>query len=268
MELLRPVNGVMAVIGVIVGAALGGVNFLESPIQLATAAAVAFLISGAGMTLNDYFDFEIDFINRPNRPLTSGRIIANSAITWAAILYGIAICLSLFVLNPALTSLAVVNIILTFTYAWWLKRTAAGNFIVSWLVASTFIFGALLGTVSFSVVAVAGMAFFVNISREIAKSIEDFGGDKAKGANTLAVSVGRDVAIWLSLAFMFIGIGLSAVPYMMAELGPGYALLIVPSDIFALWAGWKLFNNASHAQRLLKIAMILALGAFLLGLVF
>lgn len=268
MELLRPVNGIMAIIGVIIGAALGGVDFFEFQVQLAVAAAVVFLISGAGMVLNDYFDLKIDSINRPDRPLTSGRVKVNSAVIWAAILYGMAMGLSLFFLNPALSSLAIINIIVTFVYAWWIKRTAAGNFAVSWLVASTFIFGALLGTVSFSVVAVAGMAFFINVSREVTKSIEDYKGDKVNGANTLVVSLGRDVAILLSLASMFIGIGLSVVPYVMGKLGYGYVLLIIPSDVLALWAGWKMFRDAGHSQRLLKFAMVLALGAFLLGLVF
>jgi len=267
MELLRPVNGIMAIVGVIIGAALGGVGFLPPPTELLVAALVVFLISGAGMTLNDFFDFEIDFMNRPARPLSSGRISANSAITWAAVLYGIAIGLSILVLRWELTVLAAINIGVTFAYGWRLKRTAAGNFIVSWLVASTFIFGALLGELTSSVIAVASMAFTINTAREIIKAVEDYKGDKANGAKTFVVAIGRDVAIWLSIALLFVGIGLSVVPYILGALGAGYLLLIVPSDAMAVWGGWLAFKDSGKAQRYVKYSMIVTLAAFALGLI-
>ncbi|MFH0829651.1 MAG: geranylgeranylglycerol-phosphate geranylgeranyltransferase [Candidatus Aenigmatarchaeota archaeon] len=268
MELLRPVNGAMAIAGVIIGAALGGVGFMPPPTELLIAALVSFLISGAGMTLNDYFDFRIDFMNRPNRPLPSGRISTNAAMSWAAILYGTAIGFSVFALPWQLTSLAAMNILATFLYAWWLKRTAVGNFMVSWLVASTFIFGAMLGVINPAVVAVAGMAFTINLSREIIKSLEDVKGDKVNGAKTFVVAIGRDAAEWASLSFLFIGIGMSIVPYVLGQLKFGYLLLIIPSDLLAAWAGWQTFENTGKAQKYVKYAMILALVAFALGLVF
>ncbi len=268
MELLRPVNGAMAVFGVVVGAALGGVSFMPPPLQLFLASLVAFLISGAGMTLNDYYDFRIDFMNRPNRPLPSGKVTMGSAITWATAMYVFAFVISVFTLKWTLLFMVILNTATTYAYAWWLKRTALGHFVVSWLVASTFIFGALLGDLTMGVIAVAGMAFTVNLSREMTKAVEDYGGDRANGAKTLVVALGLDVAKWLALAFVFAGKGFSVVPYVLGELGNGYLALIIPSDALAAWAGWKIFENAGHAQRLLKMAMLLALGAFALGLFF
>ena len=35
---------------------------------------VVFFITGAGNAINDYFDLEIDRVNRPRRPIPSGRM--------------------------------------------------------------------------------------------------------------------------------------------------------------------------------------------------
>ena len=36
-------------------------------------------LSGSGMVINDFYDYEIDKINRPERPIPRGSIILNQA---------------------------------------------------------------------------------------------------------------------------------------------------------------------------------------------
>jgi geranylgeranylglycerol-phosphate geranylgeranyltransferase len=265
LEILRPVNGLMAVLAVTLGAFFAGVPFAPIPSEFFMAAIIAFLVSGAGMSLNDYFDYRIDQVNQPDRPVPSGRMSRQAALNYAAALYGGAVALAFLTLNIGLLVLTAVNIILTVSYAWKLKRTAVGHFIVSWLVASTFLYGALLAGVPQIVWYIAALAFAVNLARETTKAIEDYKGDKAMGARTLPIVLGMDVAEWLALSFVFLGIALSPLPYIMSGLKNGYLVLILAADAALAWSGWLIFKQPRTAQKWIKIAMGLALAAVLVG---
>ena len=95
------------------------------------------------MVINDYYDYEIDKINRPKRPLPSGKISKKNALIYAVILFTIANIIALY-LNFYMLGLALFNTFIAFVYSWKLKkRLLMGNVLVSWLVASTFFFGSL-----------------------------------------------------------------------------------------------------------------------------
>ena len=68
IEILRPVNAVMAVITVILMALIAG----RFDVDVLLACVVVFTATGAGNVINDYFDHEIDRVNRPSRPIPSG----------------------------------------------------------------------------------------------------------------------------------------------------------------------------------------------------
>lgn len=76
-------------------------DFLSSPFQfreimifLAVSMAGVSMIYCAGMVLNDYCDQEIDAIERPNRPIPSGRASSASALGWAITLFTLGVLLS------------------------------------------------------------------------------------------------------------------------------------------------------------------------------
>ena len=46
---------------------------------------VGFFLSGSAMISNDYFDLEVDRVNRPERPLPSGRVTVTSVRLGAAV---------------------------------------------------------------------------------------------------------------------------------------------------------------------------------------
>ena len=52
---------------------------------------VVFLVSGAGNAINDYFDIKIDSINRPERPIPSGRVKAKEAFYFSYLLFALAL---------------------------------------------------------------------------------------------------------------------------------------------------------------------------------
>ena len=99
------------------------------------------MITGAGNVVNDYYDREIDAVNRPKRPIPSGRISPKSALNYSLILFA-AGCLLAALVNQLCLLVAAFNSAILFFYARNLKTTPlAGNLCVAYLTGSTFLFG-------------------------------------------------------------------------------------------------------------------------------
>ena len=83
VEIIRPGNVIMAIIAVILVAILA--KSVDIPIILAMLAV--FFAMSAGNVINDYFDYKIDLINKPQRPIPSGRISLDNAKNYAYLLF-------------------------------------------------------------------------------------------------------------------------------------------------------------------------------------
>jgi len=263
LEILRPFNGLMSVFAVFIAAML--VNFFV-PYQLLLAFLVVFLISGAGMVINDYFDYDVDKVNRPKRPIPSGRISRDVALAYAIVLFLIANFIVLF-LNFYMFILAIFNTVINIAYSWKLKKIVlVGNFTVSWLVASTFLFGSLLkGIITATVLILFLMAFSSNVGREIAKSIEDVKGDMKRKVNSLSTVTNRYFAGWIAVIFILFAIIFSPLPYMFGLLSVKYIYLVIIADIIFAFSCFTIFISPKKSQKMMKIAMFIALIAFLIG---
>ena len=266
-EIIRPLNCLMAGFAVLIGAmvASGGPFTLDIYFGL----VIAFIIAGAGFIINDYYDFDVDSVNRPHRPLPSGRISLVWAYRYALLLFGAGILLSVLINVYALT-IVVCNSLLLYTYARSIKKRGGieKNLTVSYLVASPFLFGgAVVGNVTptLFLVLLAGLA---NTSREIVKDIEDFEGDRLF-AMTLPTKIGFDKSAKLAGGFMLAAILLSPLPYIMGILGRYYLFFVSIANVlfFTSFAFSRniTVQNAKRTQRFIKLGMFLALFAFLIG---
>jgi geranylgeranylglycerol-phosphate geranylgeranyltransferase len=264
LEILRPLNGLIAVFAVFVAAML--VNFLI-PYQLLLAFWVVFLISSGGMVINDYFDYEIDRINRPKRPIPSGRISRKNALIYAIALFLIANVIALF-LNFYKFTLAFLNTIINIIYSWKLKkRTLIGNLFVSWLAASTFLFGSLLNeTITVTILILFLIAFSSNVGREITKTIEDIKGDRNRGVKSLPLVAGKNFAGLIAMIFILFAIFFSPLPYMLNLLSINYLYIVILADIIFAFSCFLIFILPKKSQKLMKIAMFVAIIAFLTGI--
>jgi len=262
LEILRPFNGLMSVFAVFVAAML--VNFFI-PYQLLLAFLVVFLVSGAGMVINDYFDYTIDKINRPKRPIPSGKISRKTALTYSMVLFLIANFIALF-LNFYMFVLVVFNTIVSIVYSWKLKKILlVGNFVVSWLVASIFIFGSLFRGITATILILFLIAFSSNTGREIAKSIEDIKGDVKRKVNSLPIVANRYFAGWIAAIFILFAIIFSPLPYIFGLLTVKYIYLVILADIVFAFSCFTTFISPDKSQKMMKIAMFIALIAFLIG---
>jgi len=167
-------------------------------INLVLGVITYFFLAGSGMTINDIYDIEIDKINRPSRPIPSGRVSSYQAKQ----LYVITLLLGLFfaVINSLIHTINVLTIILAglfglmgWIYAKWGKKSGfLGNLLVSVSFSIGLIYGALLNSQNIPpyIFFFFLTSFFLLLSRELIKGCEDIEGDQTKGVKTLAITIG------------------------------------------------------------------------------
>ncbi len=258
-EILRPFNCMMAAAAAIIGLAIaGGVT----PKAAALIFLAVFLVTGAGNTVNDYYDRNIDAINRPGRPIPSGRIGPQAALHYSLALF-VAGCILAGNVSSICLVLAAFNSALLFLYARSLKATPlAGNVCVAFLTGSTFLFGgAAAGSAGLLANRIPfALSFLISMSREIAKDIEDMAGDRAGGARTLPLMAGERLSAGLAAAFALVAVALS----FFAPFGHLYMVIVIVADLFFMLSVRMIVRgDASGAQKALKKGMAVALAAFL-----
>lgn len=266
LSALRPVNCLMAALAIFIGIILAGGFYpaIFFPAGL-YAIAAGFLICGAGMLVNDYYDFEADRINKPEKWRKMKKFPKALWLAYGAILFISGIVLSSLI-NYLAFLFALVNSVLLIAYSAKLKKLPlAGNLVVSYLVASTFIFGgAIVG--SFAVPAfLALLAFLSNTGREIVKSVEDIKGDETAGTKTLAVLTGRNFSALIAIIFIFSAIALSPLPHLIGLLSISYLYIVILADVLFVVSCFLIFTSPKRSQKVMKIAMLVALAAFLVG---
>lgn len=228
-----------------------------------------FFIAGAGNTINDYFDIRIDSINRPERPIPSGRIRLKEALYFSYILFALGAILA-FSINQICGFIALFNSLLLIFYAKTLKSTPfLGNLSIGYLTGSSFLFGAsIFGFEGLKALFVLFLLAALAITaREIVKDIEDMEGDKLEGADTLPLRVGAKKASYLAVLIGFLAVFLSPLPYRMSVLGIRYLYLVLLADLGFLAAIYQILarNNPTKSSKMFKIAMFFALIAFIAG---
>ena len=267
IEILRPHNcfvaGLVGILGSVV--ALGHFPELKTAMLIF---AVIFLGCSAGNTINDYFDYEIDKINRPARPLPRGAISRKTALWYSMLLFAVGLLLA-YQLNESAFLLAVIAYSVLVIYAWKLKPLPIiGNIMVASLTGTTPLYGAI----AVGKIGLAGYlalcAFLVNLAREIMKDIEDIEGDKAKGAKTLPIVWGIKKSAYLASVFGMATVVASFLP-LRAGIGIGYLPMVIVDGLI-LTAVFELLKNptpktAGRAQKKLKAAIYLAVFSFLFG---
>jgi geranylgeranylglycerol-phosphate geranylgeranyltransferase len=195
LSILRPLNGVLAAASVVLGYVLCPADtlFYASPV-LWRAAFSAFLISGFGNVVNDILDRKTDAVNRPDRPLPSGRLSPAAARRWAFVLLSAGLVLARSV-STAYLVMGFIVAGLLFLYSARLKSTVLwGNAVVAFLAGFTLIYGGLLTRDPRAAVIPALFAFLINLAREIVKDMEDAEGDRKSGITTLPIRAGNKTA--------------------------------------------------------------------------
>jgi len=188
------------------------------------------MVAAAGYTINDYFDVNIDKINKPEKLVIGKFIKRRIAIGAHTLINFIAIIIGLYVSFVA-GSWKLIFIHLFWTLGLWFYSTHfkrqffVGNLVIALFVALVpFVVGVydllpiyknIVGTtnaenlriVGIYVLAISFFAFITTLLREIIKDIEDYDGDKEYGCKTMPIVLGKTntkiIVVIISLFTMF-----------------------------------------------------------------
>jgi geranylgeranylglycerol-phosphate geranylgeranyltransferase len=272
LRLIRPLNCIVMSFAVLVGASLTGLGNLQW-INLLFGAITAFTLTGAAMAVNDYYDFDIDKINEPNRPIPSGQVSLRASLVTTAILTLIGLSFALIISLYCLI-FATVALIFMVTYTTIGKRAGfPGNLLVSACVAAPFLFGSLVATntVTINILLFASMAFLANTGREIAKGIVDIEGDSQHKIKTLAVVFGSKKAALAAATFFILAVCLSPIPVILDIVSIWFIPFVLITDVGLLWCSVSLMKkpereNSRKIKKTVLFLFIFGLLAFIFGM--
>jgi geranylgeranylglycerol-phosphate geranylgeranyltransferase len=265
LRLMRPLNCIVMSLAVLVGASLTGLGNLQG-VNLLFSAITAFTLTGAAMAVNDYYDFDIDKINEPNRPIPSGQVSLKASLVITAIMTLIGLSFA-FMISLYCLIFAMAAWIIMVTYTTIGKRAGfPGNLLVSACVAAPFLFGSIVtvNTVTINILLFASMAFLSNTGREITKGIVDIEGDRQHRIKTLAVVFGSKKAALAGAIFFFFAVCLSPLPLILDIVSIWFIPFVLVTDVGLFWCSISLLKNPEreNSRKIKKTVLFL----FIFGL--
>jgi geranylgeranylglycerol-phosphate geranylgeranyltransferase len=249
IQLFRPelplAAGVCVVLGEII--ALGSLPSLR---ELLLGFACGFFLSGSALTLNDYFDIEVDKVNAPQRPIPAGLLTPLDAIVLTALATSIGLIAAILI-SPLAFSVSLIFWVIGVLYNWRYKEEGLwGNLMVAASVGITFILGGIaVGQPLNRIVWFFGLiAFLIDLAEEIAGDAMDMAGDRKRASRSIALTVGRDTALRIAGSLFILVVLLSYVPFLLGWLAVGYLLLISALGIVVLFFTFRLLRSQTPEE--------------------
>lgn len=259
-------------------------------------ALASVLIAGAGYIINDYFDVDIDQVNKPKKNVVDRVVSRRWAILWHFVLSGVGLLLSLYVSwRTGLWYIVIANlgcVFLLFGYSVALKqKLLSGNILISLLAAWVVLvlcfseFRLSLNTpANFSLLRAqneimklgflyAGFAFVTTLIREAIKDMEDVEGDERYGCKTIPIVWGMHaakiyVAVWLTvLLAVLVAIQVYILRFQWWWPILYCAILIIVPLLYVFYKLFKAstqhdFHYLSSINKIIMLAGILSIGLF------
>ena len=270
IKILRPLNLTIGAFSVIITASI-----LKQTDQVwvwLAALIVVVSYNAAANVINDYFDLEIDRINRPNRPLVTRDVKPQTALFLAIILFVLGTTIAVTLPFTATFIAVAIALPLMIFYSIWFKgMPLVGNLVISLILGLTFLFaGAALQNMETMVIP-ALLAFGLTITRELIKDISDVEGDRKASLKTFPIVVGVKKA-WILAAILAVFIGIGAIiPFTIGKYNYWYIILVVLGveipliiTVFSMMKSPTIIS-AKRIAKLLKLSTIVGVLAVWLG---
>ncbi|MEP6927840.1 MAG: geranylgeranylglycerol-phosphate geranylgeranyltransferase [Ginsengibacter sp.] len=225
-------------------------------------------IAAAGYIINDYFDVNIDLVNKPSKLVIDRYIKRRWAIVLHLVFSFIGFVLSCFIgyklrnlYIPVFNLFAIVG--LWFYSTTFKKKLLIGNVLISLLTAWVI----LILTVSEYTLQItphdvyqqrllklsfiyAGFAFIISLIREAIKDMEDMDGDIKYGCETMPIVWGLQVSkVYVAVWIVVITASIAAMQFYVIQLGWWFSALfsLLAIIIPLLWVLRRLY--AAHSQK-------------------
>jgi len=287
-QLMRLEHGIMLFIAILIGSIISQKTIYDNTnlplINVLLTFLTALFLEASTFALNDYYDLEIDRINkRTDRPLVRGDISPKTALYSFFILFPLGLVCSYFV-NITCFVIALITALLSVLYDAKMKKIKlVGNFYIAYIMAIPFIFGgaAVLKNNTFSldninpaIYTIALIAFLAGSGREIMKDVMDFEGDKEQGVKSFPKYIGNRWSNILAAVFYIGAIALSFLPYSLSNYelyyrNTYYLLLVFITDVMLLTTSLHLIFKKQPRlimyRKFTLLAIFIGLVAFLVG---
>lgn len=278
IEILRIANVILACITIVL---IALISHDYSLAMLLTTICV-FLAMGGGNVINDYFDYKIDLINRPDRPIPSGRISLKNGLYYAYGLFAsamiVSVILSYLIQSIWPGTIVILACIIMYFYGSTLKSTVLiGNITVALLTGVCFIFAGVVSgvdtnsiTIIYTSVFLGFFAVLMTTAREIIKDMEDIEGDKKEGVVTFPIKYGLKKSSYIAIPLIVIDCILCPLLYIYNVFSINYLYIIIIAIIMFVYAALKIMKdqtkeNCKVASKLTKFGMLVAFIAFVIG---
>lgn len=187
-------------------------------------------IAAAGYIINDYFDINIDQVNKPRQNVIDSIVSRRWAMLWHMIISGAGVLFSIYVfIRTSLWYIPLASlgcVFLLFVYSLSLKqKLLIGNVLISlltaWVIMVLFLSEARLSAAispeqlnaSHKIIRLgllySAFAFIISLIREAIKDMEDIEGDRRYGCQTMPIRWGMNaskvyVALWLVVLIILV----------------------------------------------------------------
>jgi 4-hydroxybenzoate polyprenyltransferase len=249
-ELARPFTLIAPALGMFTGSVIAlGANpavpitpWVGLKIVLGT--LMAAVLNAASNTLNQVTDLEADQVNKPSRPIPSGRVMPEEALRLSGLLYLAALLLATPV-GPQCTFLAGTAAVMTLLYSAPPFRMKAVPYLANVVIAVPR--GLLLKVAGWSCVRdfgriepwYIGMIFgLFLLGATTTKDFADIRGDRAAGFRTIPVILGTRRAAWLTAPFLVLPFLL--IPYGLWQgfLSGSPRVLLTLTALLSVWGAY------------------------------
>ncbi|MCF7912771.1 MAG: geranylgeranylglycerol-phosphate geranylgeranyltransferase [Candidatus Cloacimonetes bacterium] len=269
LKIIRPANFIFVGLCVALGATYPGYQISIEFWRLLAAILSAMFIAAAGYTVNDYYDIEIDKVNKPERVLPSGGMSTGNALLYSIALFVTGIIFSYFTGSVICLLIAFINSMFLFLYALFFKREfITGNLLVAYASASCFIFGGIAGGNFSNSLIIAFFAFFYTFLREIVKDLEDVKGDSLAGASTLAIRWEKGKVLRLCLIPVLAITGFTAYLFITEGISDALFILLLFFVVMPMLVFYRIVVSRNEEKIYHNVSKLMKLDMFVLLIIF
>jgi len=269
LQLFRPLNIFQGIIASLIGYWLVGGGYT---LKLVAGVLVVTSYIAAGNAINDYFDYKIDRVNNPNRPIPAGKIGKNSVLILAIAGFILGLLVTIPVLNLMTGIISILTVSLLILYTPVFKDSVLwGNLVVSLVLGLTFLFITSIFQQPISGIIPGILAFMFNFIREIVKDMEDIEGDKQEGLETFPVRYGLEKSRNIVIGGIIITVIGLPLPYFIGIYSQYYLIsVLITVALPLLYTIYRLKQDLSTktcawASSLLKYDVFFGLISIFLG---
>ena len=264
IDLCRPFTMLAPAVGVLAGAFMAAEGKLPHGMTI-IAALVGGLLNAASNALNQITDLDIDRVNKPDRPIPSGRMSIGTAALIAVILYLVCFLVAYFAIGPGFFVVILIGAIFSWAYSVPPIRTKNNPILANptmaiprgiLLILAGYVAQLELGMqagsfgdhvallwASYTPWAAGVIMFIFLLGAASTKDFADIEGDRRFGARTIPVVLGIKKAAWVITPFFVIPFLLIPVAvYALGVLIPATTPLVLLA-LYGAFIAWLILRN-------------------------